>query len=55
MQLLFQFIVSIVVGLAVWGLAEVFAIPDPWPVIGGIVAFFVCMGVTFIVVDDDLF
>lgn len=53
MVVVFQLILSAILGLIAYGLCMMLAVPDPWPQVIGIAVFCVCMGVCVVVVDAD--
>lgn len=55
MAVLVQLIMAVLVGAAAWGLSELFGIPDPWPIVLGVVMFLLVMGVCVLIIDGELF
>ena len=55
MTLLVQFVLSVIAGIVAWLIADVFGVPDPWPIIIGVMVFLLFMGIGVIIVDGDLF
>lgn len=53
MVVIFQLILSAVLGLITYGLCMAFGVSDPWPQVIGIAVFCICMGVCVVVVDAD--
>ncbi len=53
MVVIFQLIISAVLGLIAYGLCMAFGVSDPWPQVIGIAVFCICMGVCVVVVDAD--
>lgn len=55
MALLVQLLLAVFVGAAAWFISNLVGIADPWPVIIGVVAALLCLGVAVIIVDEDMF
>lgn len=55
MAVLVQFILAVVVGVAAWFISNLLDVPDPWPIVIGVIAGLLCLGFAVIVVDEDMF
>jgi predicted PurR-regulated permease PerM len=55
MTVLVQLILALIVGVAAWFVSELLGIADPWPVVIGVIAGLLCLGLAVIVVDGDMF
>jgi hypothetical protein len=55
MTVLVQFFIAVVVGVAAWFISDLLEVPDPWPIVIGVIAALLCLGFAVIIVDEDMF
>jgi predicted PurR-regulated permease PerM len=55
MTVLIQFFVALIVGVATWFISDLLEVPDPWPIVIGVIAGLLCLGFAVIIVDEDMF
>lgn len=55
MTIVAQVVTACVVGFITWLIAYVLGAPDPWPIVIGVIAALACLGISVIIVDEDMF
>lgn len=48
-----QLSIAFLVGVAAWFISNLSGVVDPWPVVIGVTAGLLCLGVAIIIVDED--